>query len=161
MRIVCLLSMTSALADVNRPFMPDRLESGTQNVCGLAGLNAGIRWIEEQGADTLADHGKRLIALLRNGLQDIPGLHCYAGEGQVLSVTIDGTDNGTAAAEMEERWGIMTRIGLHCAPLAHRTLGTFPNGTIRFAVSTFNTEEEIGICVRACKALAEEAWTKK
>lgn len=142
-------------------FLPDRFESGTQNVCGLAGLNAGIGWIESQGLDKLSEKGQRLMKRLRDGLMVIPGVHCYAGEGQVLSVTIDGTDNGTAAGELEERWKIMTRIGLHCAPLAHRTLGTFPAGTIRFAVSPFTTEQEIDTCIAACSVLAEESWRMK
>ena len=142
-------------------FLPDRFESGTQNVAGLAGLNAGIRWIEEQGLEQITDKGKKLIGMLRNGLKEIPGVNCFSGEGQVLSVTIDGLDNGTAASELEERWGIMTRIGLHCAPLAHRTLGTFPDGSIRFAVSPFNTKEEIRTCISACAELAEESCRKK
>ena len=142
-------------------FLPDRFESGTQNVCGLAGLNAGIQWIEERGITQLAMHGEQLIRKMAECFRDIPGIHCFSGEGQVLSITIDHTDNGSTAAELEERWGIMTRIGLHCAPLAHRTLGTFPNGTIRFAVSPFNTEEEIETCIRACETLAEEACQKK
>lgn len=142
-------------------FLPDRFESGTQNVCGLAGLNAGLQWIEEQGLQALAEKSKRFILQLHEGLTSTPGVHCYYGSGHVLSVTIDNTDNGTAAAELEDRWSIMTRIGLHCAPLAHRTLGTFPYGTIRFAVSPFNTEEEINTCILACRALAEEACQKK
>ena len=137
-------------------FMPDRLESGTQNVCGLAGLNAGIRWIEEQGLEKLNGQCRKLISKLRVGIENIPGIRCFCGEGHVLSVTIDGLDNGTAAIEMESRYGIMTRIGLHCAPLAHRTLGTFPDGTIRFAVSPFTTDEEIDVCIQACRDLAEK-----
>ena len=142
-------------------FLPDRFESGTQNVCGLAGLNAGLKWIEEQGIEKLREDVKSLMDELISGLKTIPGIHVYAGEGQVLSITIDGLDNGDAAAELEERWGIMTRIGLHCAPLAHHTLGTFPNGTIRFAVSPFTTHEQIQTCIRACRTLAEETWQKK
>ena len=142
-------------------FLPDRFESGTQNVCGLAGLNAGLKWIEQQGLQSLSKQSKRFIARLHEELSSIQGIHCYYGDGQVLSITIDHVDNGTAAAELEERWGIMTRIGLHCAPLAHKTLGTFPDGTIRFAVSPFNNEEEIETCIRACRTLAEEACLKK
>ena len=143
------------------PFMPDRLESGTQNVCGLAGLSAGIRWIEEQGREALHLNEQSLMTKLHEGLENVPGIRCYSGEGNVLSVTIEGMDNGQAAMEMEERYGIMTRIGLHCAPLAHRTLGTFPNGTIRFAVSPFTTEEEIDTCIRACREMAEGIWNGK
>ena len=142
-------------------FLPDRFESGTQNVCGLAGLNAGLKWIENQGLETISRKGQELMNQLRSGLETIPGIHVYSGEGQVLSLTIDNLDNGTVAAELEERWGIMSRIGLHCSPLAHKTLGTFPNGTIRFAVSPFTTKQDIETCIKACGTLAEEAWTKK
>ena len=136
-------------------FMPDHFESGTQNVCGLAGLNAGIRWIEENGFEKLNKKCRDLISKLRVGLNNIPDVLCYSGEGHVLSVTINGKDYGSAAMDLEENYGIMTRIGLHCAPLAHKTLGTFPNGTIRFAVSPFTTEDEIEICIQACRELAE------
>ena len=136
-------------------FMPDHLESGTPNVCGLAGLNAGIKWIEEQRIENIAEKSGKLITKLRSGLQDIKGIVCYSGEGSVLSVSIDGKDNGEIAMALEEKYGIMTRIGLHCAPLAHRTLGTFPDGTVRFAVSPFTTEEDIDSCIRACGELAE------
>ncbi len=142
-------------------FLPDRFESGTQNISGLAGLNAGLQWIENQGLENISQHGSKLINDLCQGLQDHPKIQIYSGEGQVLSITIDGLDNGTAASELEDRWGIMTRIGLHCAPLAHRTLGTFPSGTIRFAVSPFTTEEDIQICIDACKTLAEESCAGK
>ena len=141
-------------------FLPDRFESGTQNVCGFAGLNAGIRWITEQGRETLFAKEQALIRKLENGLSGVRGLRVYSGEGTVLSVTIDGADNGVAAAQLEERYGIMTRIGLHCAPMAHRTLGTFPDGTIRFAVSPFTSEAEIGLCIDGCAELAEDAWKK-
>lgn len=142
-------------------FLPDRFESGTQNVCGLAGLNAGLQWIEQQGLQTLSEQAKSLISRLYENLSAIPGIHCYYGGGQVLSVTIDHADNGSAATELEDRWGIMTRIGLHCAPLAHKTLGTFPGGTIRFAISPFNTAEEIERCIQACRTLSEEACRKR
>lgn len=136
-------------------FMPDRLESGTQNVCGLAGLNAGLKWIEEQGIAQIGAYCRNLMSKLRVGIQSAGGINCFSCDGQVLSVTIPGIDNGEAAALLEEKYGIMTRIGLHCAPLAHRTLKTFPDGTIRFAVSPFTTAEEIDICITACRNLAE------
>ena len=136
-------------------FMPDKFESGTQNVCGLAGLNAGIKWLEEQGIERLHAKSRILMKKLTEGLSDVPGIKCYSESGEVLSVTIDRKDNGTAAEFLEHKYGIMTRIGLHCAPLAHHTLGTFPNGTIRFAVSPFTTEDEIDTCIRACCSLAE------
>lgn len=135
-------------------FMPDRFESGTQNICGLAGLNAGLKWIEKQGIAQISSKGKALLNHLSGNIQDIGGIHCYSGEGHVLSITINDLDNGKAALELEKRWGIMTRIGLHCAPLAHRSIGTFPNGTIRFAVSPFTTENDIQTCIEACKELA-------
>ncbi len=138
-------------------FMPDRFESGTQNLAGLAGLNASVQWLQEQNAEALNEKENTLIQRLHEGLSEISGIHLYHAGGTVLSITIDGIDNGIAAQELEERYGIMTRIGLHCAPLAHRTLGTFPNGTIRFAVSPFNTTDEMETCIRACRELAAEA----
>lgn len=154
---------TGSLSDsfAQPEFLPDRFESGTQNICGLAGLNAGLSWINDQGLENIAKHGKHLINKLAENLRNIPGIHVFSGKGHVLSIMIDHIDNGTAAVELEERWGIMTRIGLHCAPLAHQTLGTYPNGTIRFAVSHFTTEEQIDMCIKACKTLAEESWEKK
>ena len=142
-------------------FLPDRFESGTQNVCGLAGLNAGILWISEQGIDSIREKGARQIRMLREGLLKRPGAHVYSGEGQTLSLTMDGVDNGSAGAILDDEYGIMTRIGLHCAPLAHQTLGTFPNGTIRFAVSPFTSDEDIESCIRACGAIAEGLWDGK
>ena len=142
-------------------FLPDRFESGTQNVCGLAGLNAGLKWIEEQGIEKLREGGKTMMDELISGLKAIPNIRVYAGEGQVLSITIENTDNGKVGTALEERWGIMTRIGLHCAPLAHHTLGTFPNGTIRFAVSPFTTHDQIQTCIQACRILAEESCQER
>ncbi len=148
---------TGSLSDrLEQPdFLPDRFESGTQNVCGLAGLNAGLTWIEQQGLSRIFAVCQDSIAKLRVGLQAIEHVSVYSGAGNVLSITIKGKDNGVAASELEEKYGIMSRIGLHCAPLAHRTLGTFPNGTIRFAVSPFTTDEEIETCIRACGELSE------
>ena len=136
-------------------FLPDRFESGTQNVCGLAGLNAGLRWIEEQGLGNLSSYVMKLMKMLRKGLNGIPGVNLYSGDGHVLSITVNGIDNGTAAMELEEKFGIMTRIGLHCAPLAHKTLGTFPNGTVRFALSPFTTEQDVSACIQACGELCQ------
>ncbi len=149
---------TGSLSDsyLQPEFMPDSLESGTQNVCGLAGLKAGINWIKNQGIEKIASRSQCLLQKLKNGLESIPNLHCYSGCGQVISITINNKDNGTAAEFLEKNYGIMTRIGLHCAPLAHRTIGTFPNGTIRFAVSPFTTMDEIDTCIQACKELAED-----
>ena len=138
--------------------MPDRFESGTQNVAGLAGLNAGLKWLEANDYVKLGEEVREKTLALCEGLEKIPGVHVYRAadpncQGSVISITKEGVDNGLAAMRLEEEYGIMTRIGLHCAPCAHRTLGTFPDGTIRFGLSPFTTWDEIEVCITACSAL--------
>ena len=151
---------TGSLSDsTEQPdFMPDRFESGTQNVAGLAGLNAGLKWLEANDYVKLGEEVRQKTLALCEGLEKIPGVRVYRAadpncQGSVVSITKEGVDNGLAAMRLEEEFGIMTRIGLHCAPCAHRTLGTFPDGTIRFGLSPFTTWDEIEVCITACSAL--------
>ncbi len=151
---------TGSLSDsTEQPdFMPDRFESGTQNIAGLAGLNAGLKWLASNDFATLAANEREKVLTLCASLEKIPGIQVYRAadlncQGSVISVTKDGLDNGIAAMRLEEEYGIMTRVGLHCAPCAHQTLGTFPNGTIRFGLSPFTTRDDIQSCIEACAAL--------
>ncbi len=149
---------SSSDSTVQPDFMPDRFESGTQNVAGIAGLNAGLKWLEVHDYTKLAKEERMKVLSLCDSLEKIPGMQVYRAadsnrQGSVISVTKDGLDNGIAAMRLEEEYGIMTRIGLHCAPCAHRTLGTFPNGTIRFGLSPLTTWDDIQSCVEACASL--------
>ena len=126
-------------------FLPDRLEAGTHNVPGIAGLLAGVEYVRKRGQARILAYERGLITLLSDGLQGIKGTRVYTGgdaQTGVLSFTIDDWDVEEIAAMLAER-GIALRAGLHCAPLAHTSAGTIKTGTIRVSVSDFNTSSEI------------------
>lgn len=140
--------------------MPEMCESGTVNTIGISGLGAGIEFLLEKGLDRILEHETALLEQLRAGLAAIPGMIIY-GPGQqpqapVLSVNIRGNDSSEVAFLLDRIHDIAVRSGLHCAALAHRTLGTTRQGTVRFGVSYFNTAEEIRQAVRAMEDLAKE-----
>ena len=124
--------------------LPDHAEAGTQNVCGICGLAAGLRFVRQQTPQRLLAHEIRLRRLLASMLEDIPGIRLFTGEAQsgTLSLCAAQTDCETLAARLASE-GICVRAGLHCAPLAHESAGTLETGTVRFSLSTFNTEREI------------------
>lgn len=141
-------------------FLPDALESGTPNTVGIAGLDAGVRFLLERGVETIAEHERLLGGRLLAGLADIPGARVYGPEGPagrigLLSLNIDGVSPSEAGLVLDRRFGVMCRIGLHCAPAAHRTIGTYPTGTIRLAWGAFTTEEEIDAVLEGLAAIAE------
>lgn len=141
--------------------LPDKFEAGTPNLPGLAGLLASLEWIAETGMDKVRKREDALGGRLLAGLLEIPGITLYghrAMEGRlpVFALNFDGLDNGRAALELSDRWGIETRPGLHCAPGAHKTLGTFPQGALRISPGFFSTEEEIGLCLEAVETIAGE-----
>jgi cysteine desulfurase family protein len=143
-------------------FLPDRFESGTLNVHGLAGLTAGVRWLVKRGAAEVAAHDGRLLEILLEALTGEPEVAVYGpgdGNGQVgvLSVNIAGLSPSEVGERLEREFGILTRIGLHCAPRAHRTLGTFPGGTVRLSWGPFTREAEVRSAARALQRLAHEA----
>ncbi len=135
-------------------FLPDRLEAGTHNVCGVAGLLAGLRFVRRQTPSAILRHEQRLSALLRSGLREIPSICPFFGTPQsgVVSFTVRDVDCEEAARRLA-REGIAVRAGLHCAPMAHRSAGTFENGTVRVSFSPFNTAEEMRRFLRVSKKL--------
>ena len=145
--------------DEHQPdFPPDRFEAGTANVPALAGLAAGVRYVKEQGRERLAARLRDLVSRLVEGLCGIPGLRLYgpgdpAGRLGIVSFTIGDTISSGIARELE-REGVLSRPGLHCAPRAHRTLGTFPGGTVRLSLSAFNTADEVDAAAAAAGAVA-------
>mgnify|MGYP000031698984 CR=1 FL=1 len=125
-------------------FLPDRLEAGTQNVHGAAGLLEGLRFVARQGTGPILRHERRVIRRLAERLGDRSGVRAFYGgdqSGGVLSVILDGEAPEVTADRLAER-GIAVRAGLHCAPLAHITAGTVRTGTVRFSASAFNTLQE-------------------
>ncbi len=141
--------------------MPDKFEAGTRNIPGLWGLHAALGFLEANAPAAIAQQETVLRRAFLDGLAQIPGVHavCAPGVGQtgVVSVVFERLDQAEAAWQLEEQHGIQTRCGLHCAPLAHRTMGTFPEGTVRFSFGIFNTAAEIGRALEAIAAVCRTA----
>ncbi|MDH3999295.1 MAG: aminotransferase class V-fold PLP-dependent enzyme [Desulfuromonadales bacterium] len=139
--------------------MPERLESGTLNTVGLAGLKAAIEYLEEVGLETVRAHEQQLLGSLITGLDRIGsaklhGPHGSSHHGGALSFTLQGHDPSTVGFRLDREYGICCRVGLHCAPEAHRSIGTFPEGTIRLSPGYFNTMEDIDRVLEAVRAIA-------
>ena len=143
-------------------FLPDIYESGTPNTVGLAGLNEGVRFILKEGIDKIRQHELNLSQKLIAGLKEIPGVIVY-GEEQVtdrvavISFNIKGQLSSEVGLRLDEEYDIMCRVGLHCSPAAHKTIGTFPRGTVRFSMSWFNTFEEVDQVIKAIREIAKSA----
>ncbi len=137
--------------------LPWRLEAGTPNLPGIAGLAAGIRFIESEGIRAVAAKEAGLAARLVEGLAEIPGIRLYSDPSPrtgIVSFTIDSIDAPMAGIVLDQSFGIGVRAGLHCAPAAHRVLGTFPEGTLRASPGYFNTEEHVERLLAAVRRLA-------
>ena len=138
--------------------MPEYLEAGTMNTPGLAGLNEGLKFIEKTSISSITEYEQSLTAKLRGGLGEIRRVKVFdAGTKQgsvgVVSFTIEGIDSGELGFVLEQSFGILCRTGLHCAPYAHQTIGTFPQGTVRFSLGYFNKEKEIKHALEAIKKI--------
>ena len=147
-------SMPLAMPDA----MPDRLEAGTMNGPGLAGLLAGVEWLMERGVPAIHARESALKARLREGLGAIGGVRVHtpaAPEGVgIVAFTVDGIDPSTMAARLDREHGVLCRAGLHCAPGAHGVLGTAETGAVRFSVGWATTEKDVDRAVHAVAALA-------
>lgn len=142
--------------------LPEALEAGTVNTVGIAGLGAGLRALQARGRERVEAHEAALATRLLAGLGEIPGVRVH-GTGDprrqvaVISITVAGWEPVDLGAALDSAFGIAVRPGLHCAPAAHRTLGTFPRGTVRLSPGASTTEEEIDRAVAALRALAGAA----
>lgn len=128
------------------PDLPDRLEAGTHNMPGIAGLLEGIRFVRRQGVDTIAAHERQVAACAARGLARLPGVRVFQSpdplrQTGVVSFVTEGRDC-EAVGEALARRGFALRAGLHCSPLAHRTAGTLDTGTLRLSTSVFNTKDQ-------------------
>lgn len=140
-------------------YLPDRFEPGTPNLPGIYGWEAALEYLEGITVEAVVAHDRALSARLLGGLRDVLGVLLIGpdtteGRVGVFSLDFPGKDNAEIAARLEEEFGILTRCGLHCAPNAHRTLGTFPRGTVRLSLGWFNTEADIDRALQAVKALS-------
>lgn len=142
-------------------FMPEALEAGTLNGHGIAGLGAGIAFIERTGIDAIAAHEQALVDQLERGLLEIPGLRILGGHGGIgrtgiVAFNIGDIDSGLISDALETTYHISTRAGAHCAPLMHLSLGTEHQGAVRMSLSWFNTAAEVDEAIGAVKAIADE-----
>jgi cysteine desulfurase / selenocysteine lyase len=139
-------------------FLPDRFESGTLNAVGLAGLEAGVRWLIERGVENIRAHEVELARQLIAGLESIRGVTVYGprdAEQQTatISFNVEGITPSEIGTRLDEEYAILCRVGLHCAPAAHKTIGTFPTGTVRFGLGAFNTAAEVETALTAVERL--------
>lgn len=140
-------------------FLPDRFESGTPNGVGIAGLLAGTQFVLERGVEKIRQEESRLMDKLMEGLREIPQVRFYSPENKknriaTFSFNLGQRSPSDVALRLEKEFGILCRSGLHCAPAAHRTIGTFPEGTVRFSLSQFNTQDEMETAIQAVSRIA-------
>lgn len=150
---------TQSESDLPPEQMPERLESGTLNLPGIAGLKAGIDWLQAQGLDKIRRHEQALLQQLVDGLRTIPGVTVYGPDstgdhGGAVSFTCAGHDPAQFGFLLDHEFDIMVRVGLHCAPAAHRAIGSWPQGTIRVSPGCFSTPEQITTFLSAVAAIA-------
>jgi selenocysteine lyase/cysteine desulfurase len=143
--------------------MPDKLESGTPNTPGIAGLKEGVKFVKSVGIKNIYQQEKRLTKILIEGLKEIKGVKIYGPQKVeervgVVSITLKDSDVGEISYILDRDFDIATRAGLHCAPLAHSTIGTLKTGTLRFGIGYFNTEEEVEKAIKAIEIISQKAF---
>ena len=143
-------------------FLPDICESGTANAAGLAGLVAAVRWLFDCKVTEIRAREKALTQYLIDGLQSIQNINVYGSldanrQMAVVSFNIAGLEPSEVGQQLDEDFGIMCRVGLHCSPVSHKTIGTFPTGTVRFGLGAFNNAREIDTALSAVENIAQEA----
>jgi len=142
-------------------FMPDRFESGTMNLPGIVGLHESLQWLSKKGIASVYDHEMQLTERFIKGLLPMEergdirlvGKRICEGRTGVVSIQAINQDQSQIAYMLDDTYGIMTRVGLHCAPSAHQTLGTYPEGTVRFSFGIWNTTEDVDKALTALEAL--------
>ncbi len=141
--------------------LPERLESGTPNLLGICGLQAGLRFVEQQGRENIYAHEIALLSLVYQRLSGTQGISLYTrkptrgASAPVLSVNVEGLSSEDVARELD-RHGVAVRAGLHCAPQAHRHFGTLPHGTVRLAPSAFSTRAQAEMICKLFQQIAQK-----
>lgn len=151
--------------DKHPTFFPDALEAGTLNTVGLAGLNAGVAFVLKTGVKKIRRKEIKLLKKLVEGLESIPSVTVYGSPQPttnlaVISFNIEGYEPSEVCDLLDHRYQIMSRVGLHCSPWAHQTLGTYPQGTVRFSLSYFNTEGQIEQALQAVEEISTKNVSK-
>jgi cysteine desulfurase/selenocysteine lyase len=139
--------------------LPDRLEAGSMNGPGIAGLLAGVEWLMERGLDAVAEHEEAMKGRLADALAHIPGVVIHstrrADTAPIVTITLAGVDPAEAALRLDREFGVLVRAGLHCAPESHVLLRTEAAGAVRFSVGWATTEEEVDRAAAAVSRIAE------
>jgi selenocysteine lyase/cysteine desulfurase len=138
--------------------LPDKFESGTPNGVGIAGLGVSARFVLARGVDAIRAHEIELTRALIEGLRAIPGVVVHGTRDAqkcvaVVSFTVEDRQVSEIGLRLDEEFDVLCRVGLHCAPAAHRTIGTFPRGTVRFAPSIFTTQDDIHVALDAVRRI--------
>ncbi len=138
--------------------LPDKFESGTANLVGIAGLGAGLHWVMDRGVEAIRAHLKELSRALIDGLSVLPGVKVYGTldpdrSVAIVSFSVTGRRVSEIGLRLDEEYGILSRVGLHCAPAAHKTIGSFPEGTVRLAPGVFTTMDDIRTTIRAIEKI--------
>ena len=140
-------------------FLPDKYESGTPNTAGIAGLGQGVKFVLNKGVDEIRHHEMRLTQSLLECLEDIEEITVYgprnpSEQTPTVSINVRGREASEVGYRLDREFEIMTRVGLHCNPGTHKTIGTFPHGTVRLSMGYFNTYEEVGQVLEALREIA-------
>lgn len=139
--------------------MPDKFETGTPNTPGIAGLKASVDFILREGTDKIKQHSQELTGILLYGLKSIEKVNIYGPldakkQASVVSFNMCGVEPKTVGDILEKKFGIIVRTGLHCAPFCHKTIGTFPKGTVRISTGYFNKEYDVKAAIDAIRTIA-------
>ena len=140
--------------------LPDKYESGTHNTPGIVGLNEGIKFIFNEGIDKIKQHEEELCKYMLERLEEVPNIKIYGPKdaskrASVITINIGNMDSGEITFLLDSENNIATRSGIHCAPLAHKTLGTLEQGAVRFSLGYFNTKEDIDKAIEALKEISK------
>ncbi len=157
--LVCGGTGSRSEHEVQPDFLPDKYEAGTANMVGLAGLGAAVRYVLNRGVNGIREHEARLTRRLIDGLRGLAGVRVRGTldsgrQTAAVSFTVAGRSASDIAAALDESFGVLCRPGLHCAPRAHRTLGTLPEGTVRFSPGVFTTEADVALALAAVVAVS-------
>jgi cysteine desulfurase family protein len=145
--------------EIQPEHLPDKYESGTINTVGIAGLGAGIKWVQQKGIEAVREKEKKLTRTLIEGLSDIKGIKVYGCRNHeksvaIVSFTVKEKHVSEIGFKLDEEYGVLSRVGLHCAPSAHRTIGSFPEGTVRLAPGVFTEMKDIMTALKAIDRVA-------
>jgi cysteine desulfurase family protein len=148
-------------SEIQPDFLPDKFESGTLNAVGLAGLGAGVRFVLDETVEKIRKKEMKLTRRFLKGATEISDAKLYGGfdekrQTSTISFNINNISQSEAGLTLDEEHGILCRVGLHCAPSAHKTIGTFPEGTIRFGMGYFNSEVEVDFAIEALGEMVNE-----